>query len=412
MDGDTRVDERRAYVKKGAVVREIKPGGPGSRRDSSDRDEPRFGFPADELVEGDEPVIRVDDTISSSETDDPRSFDTEARRTYDGDDIDAPVREIGDDDARAGIPNNFRQRGTTEKSGRPDPSSTEFGLPVDVRRTSPKIGQILSANGKLREGDVEEVLRRQEQRPDERFGEIAVAGRLVSQKDVNDALASQFGFSTAVAPDYAIPPDLVTAHSPFSPFAEALRGLRSQLMLRWFDGSPQQGALAITSVDRGDGKSFICANLAVVFSQLGEKTLIIDADLRNSTLHKKFGLPNRMGLSGILSGRAGVEEILSVQGLPNLAVLPAGPIPPNPQELLGREEFSRFLNAMAGSFDVILIDTPSAQQASDAQVVAQRARAALIVGRKDKTKSAEIAQLGGVISAGGVKILGATLNEY
>ena len=103
---------------------------------------------------------------------------------------------------------------------------------------------------------------------------------------------------------------------------------------------------------------------------------------------------------------------MAVPGIDGLGILPAGAIPPNPQELLGREEFSRFLAAMAATFDVILIDTPSAQQASDAQVVAQRARAAVIVGRKDKTKSAEIAQLGAVMSSAGVKILGATLNEY
>jgi receptor protein-tyrosine kinase len=212
--------------------------------------------------------------------------------------------------------------------------------------------------------------------------------------------------------DANLPEEIAVAHTPYSPFAEALRGLRSQLMLRWFDGSPQQTALALTSVDRGDGKSFICANLGVVFAQLGERTLIIDADLRNSTQHKKFGLHNKMGLSGVLSGRAGVEEILAVNGLPNLAVLPAGPLPPNPQELLGREDFGRMLQALSASFDVILIDTPSAQQASDAQVVAQRARAALIVGRKDKTKTTEISQLGAVMSGSGIKILGAALNDY
>ena len=288
----------------------------------------------------------------------------------------------------------------------------QFGLPVDMRKTSPKIGQILVANAKLTEENVADVLADQEQNPSARFGEIAVRKRYVSQKDVDEALASQFGFSSSAQSSAVLASEIVVAHNPFSPFAEALRGLRSQLMLRWFDGSPQQAALAMTSVDRSDGKSFITANLGVIFSQLGERTLIIDADLRNSTQHLKFGVQNRMGLSGVLSGRAGIEEILAVPGIDNLGILPSGAIPPNPQELLGREEFSRFLAAMASTFDVILVDTPSAQQASDAQVVAQRARAAVIVGRKDKTKSAEIAQLGAVMSSAGVKILGATLNEY
>ena len=288
----------------------------------------------------------------------------------------------------------------------------QFGLPVDTRNSSPKIGAILVAHGKMNEQQVQQVLAQQEREPGMRFGEICVRNRFVSQKDVDDALASQFGFTSNSQSASNLAPEIVVAHNPFSPFSEALRGLRSQLMLRWFDGSPQQGALAMTSVDRADGKSFICSNLGVVFSQLGEKTLIIDADLRNSTQHKKFGVQNRMGLSGLLSGRAGVEEILAVPGLSNLAVLPSGPLPPNPQELLGRESFSQFLAAMSSTFDVILIDTPSAQQASDAQVVAQRARAALIVGRKDKTKSSEIGQLGQVMTSSGVKLLGATLNTY
>lgn len=288
----------------------------------------------------------------------------------------------------------------------------QFGLPVDTRKSSPKIGQILIANAKLTEDNVLEVLAEQEREPSVRFGEIAVRKRFVTQKDVDEALAAQFGFSSSAQSSAVLASEIVVAHNPFSPFAEALRGLRSQMMLRWFDGSPQQAALAMTSVDRSDGKSFITANLGVIFSQLGERTLIIDADLRNSTQHLKFGVQNRMGLSGVLSGRAGIEEILAVPGIDNLGILPAGAIPPNPQELLGREEFSRFLAAMSSTFDVILIDTPSAQQASDAQVVAQRARAAVIVGRKDKTKSAEIAQLGAVMSSAGVKILGATLNEY
>lgn len=319
----------------------------------------------------------------------------------------AEIPEQGNTNSEDAIPPDISEAKQHSKQDIP-----QFGLPVDTRNSSPKIGAILLANGKITEQQVQEVLAYQEQTPDARFGELAVLHRFVSQKDVDDALASQFGFSSNSQSSANVASEIVVAHNPFSPFAEALRGLRSQLMLRWFDGSPQQGALAMTSVDRADGKSFICANLGVVFSQLGEKTLIIDGDLRNSTLHKKFGIRNRMGLSGLLSGRAGIDEIIPVPGLNNLAVLPAGPQPPNPQELLGREEFSRFLAAMAGTFDVILIDTPSAQQASDAQVVAQRARAAIIVGRKDKTKSTEISQLGAVMTSSGVKLLGATLNSY
>ena len=236
--------------------------------------------------------------------------------------------------------------------------------------------------------------------------------RLVSHADVEEALAIQFGYSSSRASALALPDKVTSAVNPYSPFAEALRGLRSQLMTRWFDGSPDRRTLAITSVDRGDGKSFVCANLGVAFSQIGQRTLVIDGDLRHPTQHLNFGLRNQMGLSGILSGRAGLEEVMEFPTLPNLAVLPSGPQPPNPQELLGRDIFMDLLQTLAGHYDVILIDTPSAQEASDAMVIGQRAGAALIVGRRNKTKATEIAQLASVMASSNIALLGASLNEY
>ena len=93
-------------------------------------------------------------------------------------------------------------------------------------------------------------------------------------------------------------------------------------------------------------------------------------------------------------------------------MLASGPLPPNPQELLSRQEFSRLLNEMSSHYDVILLDTPSAQEASDAHVIAQRAKACLIVGRKDKTRANEINQLAAIFQNSGITILGATFNEY
>ncbi|MCO5101772.1 MAG: polysaccharide biosynthesis tyrosine autokinase [Burkholderiaceae bacterium] len=281
---------------------------------------------------------------------------------------------------------------------------------VSSVRRSQRIGEILVAGGKLTPEQVESVLHAQ-QGSDRRFGEIAVQKRFVSRREVDEALALQFGYSSGKAQSSAVS-GLTSIVSPDAPFAEALRGLRSQLMMRWFDGTPGQTALAITSVDRGDGKSFITANLGVAFSQLEERTLIIDADLRHSVQHKQFGLRNRMGLSGILSGRAGFEEIVDIDNMANLSVLPSGPQPPNPLELLGRDAFPILLNELSNRFNVILIDTPSAQQAADALVVAKRAKASLIVGRKDRTKGPELAQLASILSSSGVALLGTTLNEY
>lgn len=273
-----------------------------------------------------------------------------------------------------------------------------------------RIGQILQARGRLSAAQVGLVLEEQAS-AGRRFGELARQLRLITDADIAEALALQFGYGVSEPVRRALSDRLVAACEPASPYAEALRALRSQLRLRWFDGTPGQAALAVTSVDRGDGKSFTTANLGVVFAHLGENTLIIDADLRQPVQHQLFGLPNRMGLSSVLSRRAGLEEIVSVPGLDGLSVLPSGPQPPNPQELLGRGDFPRLLDELSRRFDVILIDTPSAQQSSDAQVVAQRAGAAIVVGRAGRTRSGEIAQLTSILGHSGVRVLGATLNE-
>lgn len=281
---------------------------------------------------------------------------------------------------------------------------------VPQLRKSLLMGEILVSGGKMTQEQVEKVLQVQKS-TDRRFGEIAVRFGFVKRGDIDQALALQFGYSST-EPSPAVPAHLTAAVTPTAPFTEALRSLRSQLMMRWFDGTPGQTTLAVTSVDRGDGKSFVTANLGIVFSQLGERTLIIDADLRHSTQHTLFKLPNRMGLSGILSGRAGFEEIAEIEPLPKLAVLPSGPQPPNPLELLSRDEFGLLLNELSNQFDVILVDTPSAQQAADAQVIAQRARGVVIIGRKDHTKSPELSQLASILSGSGATVLGTTLNEY
>ena len=274
------------------------------------------------------------------------------------------------------------------------------------------IGQILVQMGKMSQQQVDRVLQIQNDSGG-RFGEIAIRQRFITKKDVDDVLAIQFGYSALpVVGSSALPAKITRAFDPQSPYAESIRSLRSQLVQRWFDGSPGQSTLAITSVDRGDGKSFITSSLAVAFAQLNERTLIIDCDMRHATQHEVFGLPNKFGLSGVLSGRASLDEIVTLPGVPNLSILASGPLPPNPQELLGRPVFAQLLNALSTQFNVILLDTPSAQEASDAHVIAQRAGACLIVGRKDRTRSREIAQLAGVFSSSGIAILGATFNEY
>src|SRR5712692_10666447 len=155
--------------------------------------------------------------------------------------------------------------------------------------------------------------------------------------------------------------ELVVANDPFHTRAEELWALRTQLLIRWSNAEARHRLLAIVSPGSGEGRSYVAANLAVVFSQLGERTLVIDADLRAPRQHRIFNVPDRVGLSAVLSGRADASAVVPVPEFGTLWLLPAGGCPPNPQELLSREALAVFLRELRADFDVILFDTPPAK---------------------------------------------------
>jgi receptor protein-tyrosine kinase len=275
------------------------------------------------------------------------------------------------------------------------------------------IGDILVAHGRLSPHDAARILNRQkiDKRP---FGEAAIALKVLTREDIDFALSQQFDYPYLNIKDASLSSDLVAAYQPFSPVSENLRALRSQLMMRWFNVDPQHKVLAVVSPGPGEGRSFTAANLAIVFAQQGEKTLLIDGDLRSSKSHSQralFKLPSGVGLSGILAGRNGLEVAHNIAGLPNLVVLPAGARAPNPQELLGRMAFSQLLFEASESFDVILIDTPGGTRYADAQIIAARAGAAMMVTRKDQSRMSDALQLANRLQDNGVALVGAVLND-
>jgi protein-tyrosine kinase len=241
------------------------------------------------------------------------------------------------------------------------------------------------------------------------FGEAGIAMGLLTEEDVRHVLSLQFGH-TCLPQDSGFANELVAAREPDSDAVEHLRALRSQLMLRWFENDARQAALAIVSPGVGEGRSYIAANLAVLFSQLGKRTLLIDADLRKPRQHRIFGLPGRVGLSAVLSGRAGWEAVSEIKSLPDLWVLPAGALPPNPQELLARAGFAKLISALRASYEVILIDTPAASTCADAGTIAARAGAALMLACQDRSSLPRLAGLTENLRQFGVTIVGAVLN--
>jgi protein-tyrosine kinase len=272
-----------------------------------------------------------------------------------------------------------------------------------------QIGALLIDSGKLLPEDAERVLNLQKT-AGLRFGEAAVKLGLVTEADVQKVLSAQFSYPYLHGTDSGIAHEVVAAYSPFSRQVETLRALRSQLMLRWFD--PERKMLAVVSPSRREGRSYLVANLAVVFSQLGERTLLIDADMRRPHQHKLFNLPNQSGLSSLLAGRGDQGEIKRVPALLDLSILTAGAIPPNPQELLGRSGLLGLLKELAQQFDIILLDSPSADSSADVQMIATRAGGALMLARRDRTRLKEVVAMAHMIRATGGQIVGSVLNNY
>src|ERR1043165_382079 len=247
------------------------------------------------------------------------------------------------------------------------------------------IGAILMDEGKLSASDAEQVLKRQRELG-WRLREAAIRLNLIPDTDLREALAKQYEFPYLVAGPDGVSKELVAAWDPFHPVVEELRAVRTQLLIRWFNPAAGRRTLAIASPRSEEGRSFVAANLAVSFSQLGQRTLLIDADFRSPRQQGIFNIADRFGLSSVLSGRADLSVATPVAGITGLAVLPAGPVPPNPLELLSRASFAALLGKAQAEYDVILIDTPPATEYADAQSVAFRSGDVLLVSRRDHTR--------------------------
>ena len=273
------------------------------------------------------------------------------------------------------------------------------------------IGAILIKLGRLSVADAEKVMRYQVER-NVRFGDAALALGVLTPADIEFALSRQYDYPYLLRGESNISADVVAAYEPFTSRVESLRALRNQLMWRWFDTGEERRVLAIAGAERGDGRSFLAANLAVVFSQQGQRTLLIDADMRNPRQHEIFSLESRVGLSSVLSGRNGIDAVQRVPALVDLSVLTAGAPPPNPSELLGRPSLGQMLRELAPKYDVILIDTPASSECSDVQMVAGRAGAALVVTRQNVSHVNQVRDLIGSLTEARAHLVGTVLNNF
>lgn len=270
-------------------------------------------------------------------------------------------------------------------------------------------GEILLRAGLLSEADVDRVLTAQKQ-SGKRFGETAVALGLIEEADVRRVLARQFDHAS-VSPEHSgLHPSLYAAFDSGGPSVEALRRLRAELQLRCF--ADDRKPLAVFSARETRDAGEMSANLAIAFSLIGERTLLVDANLRAPRQRQLFGLPEREGLSNLLAGRLPFAQAMTpVPGLPHLNVVCSGVSVPNPQELLSRGTMMSLMDVASVSFDVVIVDVAPALEYSDALVVAARCGGALLVTKRDHTRLADIDAVKSLLAPTGTKLVGAVLTR-
>jgi chain length determinant protein tyrosine kinase EpsG len=272
-----------------------------------------------------------------------------------------------------------------------------------------QLGELLQGDGTLTEQDIQDIFAAQMEHG-ERFGEAASRLGLVSEQDVRRALARQAEFPLVASGESALSRELITAYQPHSKRAEELRTLRSELVLRWFGRGNR--VLAVVEARSGNGCNVLAANLAVTFAQLGERTLLIDANLRAPTQHTLFGLTAKYGLVDFLEGREGLDKALTgVPGFSCLSVMCAGASPPNPQELLGHISFGYLMETSPTKYDVVIVDAPPMLECADAQLIAARAGGVVLATKRHRTRLADAIRVKSQLEPAGAVLLGAVIDE-
>jgi len=203
--------------------------------------------------------------------------------------------------------------------------------------------------------------------------------------------------------------DIAIFEDPKSQISEAYRTLRSNLQFSLVD--KESSIIGVTSCAPREGKSTVISNLAVAMAESGKRTLLIDCDLRKPTIHKRFGISNSHGLTSLLLKESTLEQGIHRTEVENLTVIPSGPIPPNPSEILGSENMRKLLGKVRETFDIILIDTPPVLGFSDVFALTPSIDGTLLVAVYGNTEKAAILRAKDAHEKAGTTILGIVENK-
>lgn len=202
---------------------------------------------------------------------------------------------------------------------------------------------------------------------------------------------------------------LISATNSKSHITEQYRTIRTNIQFTSID--KELKTIMVTSTGPSEGKSTTAANLAVVFAQQGKNVLLIDADLRKPTVHYTFNLTNTFGLTSVLTRQLSLDEALVETKISNLYLLPSGPIPPNPAELMESSAMKQFLQNVSKDFDLVLFDTPPVLAVTDAQILSNKCDGTILVVSCGNTITEEAIKAKELLVSAKANILGVVLNN-
>lgn len=203
---------------------------------------------------------------------------------------------------------------------------------------------------------------------------------------------------------------IVVATNPKSINAEQYRTIRTNINFSMPD--QELRTLLVTSASPTEGKSTTASNIATVFSQEGKKVLLVDADMRKPTSHFTFNVRNAFGLSSVLTRQCEVKDAVQHTEYENLAVLPSGPIPPNPAELLGSKNMQALVQQLLEEFDLLVFDTPPILSVADAQIVSNKVDATVLVINTGKSEKESAIKAKELLDAAKANTIGVILNNF